>query len=206
VSSNDEVALVVDDDLADPPGLSAVASTSGDVPGVGEGDQIESGDGGPASVPDPQHAPVSSLRMAVVSSVTVDLPNQYPSVTLRELELPGRSLTFSVGMNDGVLLSHALRRIAAPRPLTHELMGSVLSAFDIDLVAVRLVGRQGSLYFAELDLRSQRGRSVQSCRPSDALTLALWQRTTVPILVDERLFDPMNDVDPPGTEASQRPT
>jgi len=106
-------------------------------------------------------------------------------------------LSFSIAFPDAVVLSHALRRIQTPRPLTHELMTGILQSFDIDVVAVRLVGRAGAVYFAELDLRGRTGRSVHSCRPSDALALALRQPVPVPILVDDRLFDPDGDVDPP---------
>ncbi len=83
-----------------------------------------------------------------------------------------------------MVLSHAIRRIPTPRPLTHELLSEVLQGFDIDVVAVRLVGRQGTVYFAELDLRGRNGRSVHSCRPSDGLAVALLQPVPVPILID----------------------
>jgi bifunctional DNase/RNase len=141
--------------------------------------------------------PAPEYRMALVSSVTVDLPSQHPTVLLRESESPRRQLSFSIGLQDGIVLSHAIRRIPTPRPLTHELMTDVLQRFDIDVVAVRLVGRQGAIYFAELDLRGRTGRSVLSARPSDALTLALLQPVPVPILIDGRLFETAGDVAPP---------
>ena len=137
--------------------------------------------------------------MALVSSVTVDLPNQHPAVCLREMEMPRRQLTFHVGLQDGVALSHAMRRIPTPRPLTHELMSEVLQRFDIDLVAVRIVGRVGSVHFAELDLRGRSGRSVHGCRPTDGLILALQQPVQVPILIDARLLESGDDVTPATT-------
>ena len=143
-------------------------------------------------------AGAAEYRTALVSSVTVDLPNQHPTVLLRENESPRRQLSFSIGLQDAVVLSHALRRIPTPRPLTHELMTAVLERFDIDVVAVRIVGREGAVYFAELDLRGRTERSILSCRPSDALVLALLHRTPVPILVDNRLFEVAGDVLPPG--------
>ncbi len=141
-------------------------------------------------------APMSGYRMAIVTSVTVDLPVQHPTVVLRETESPRRQLSFSVGLQDGTAISHALRRVPTPRPLTHELVADVLQAFDVDVVAVRLVGRQGSTYFAELDLRGPNGRSVHSCRPSDAIAIALRQPVPVPILIDSRLFEVLGDVAP----------
>jgi hypothetical protein len=148
-----------------------------------------------AVAPDPQ---LSRFSMALVSAVSVDLPNQHPTVVLRESESPRRQLSFSVGLPEAVVLSHAMRRIPTPRPLTPELLSGILQSFDVDVVAVRLVGRQGSIYFAELDLQGRSGRSVHSCRPSDALTVALLQPVPVPILIDRRLLDLEGDVLPPG--------
>jgi hypothetical protein len=152
----------------------------------------------PAIEPPPA-TDATDFRMALVSSVTVDLPNQHPAICLREMEMPGRQLTFYAGLQDAVALSHAMRRVPTPRPLTHELMSEVLQRFDIDLVAVRIVGRVGSMLFAELDLRGRGGRSVHSCRPTDALTLALQQPVQVPILIDVRLLESGDDVPPVGS-------
>ena len=150
----------------------------------------------PSSVP-----PMGDYRMALVAAVNVDLPNQHPTVVLRETESPRRQLSFSIGFQDAVVLSHAMRRIPTPRPLTHELMSQVLQGFDIDVVAVRMVGRQGAVYFAELDLRGRNRRRVLSCRPSDGLTVALLQPVSVPILIDRRLLEVAGDVAPPGPAA-----
>ena len=168
----------------------------------GPGDTVGTVAEGPPEERDVTGGPTAGspdFRMALVSSVSVDLPNQHPAVCLREMETPRRQLTFSVGLQDGVALSHALRRIPTPRPLTHELMSEVLQRFDVDLVAVRLVGRIGAVHFAELDLRGRGGRSVHSCRPTDALILALHQPVPVPILIDARLLEGGDDVPPPGT-------
>jgi uncharacterized protein len=142
--------------------------------------------------------PPTDFRMALVSAVNVELPNQHPTVVLREMETPRRQLSFSIAFQDAVVLSHALRRIPTPRPLTHELLSSIVQGFDIDVVAVRIVGRQGAVYFAELDLRGRSGRSVHSCRPSDALTVALLQPVPPPILIDRRLLEQVGDVAPAG--------
>jgi len=166
--------------------------------GAEAADDHEGGSDDPA-MPGVGTAPVmGDYRMAIVAAVNVDLPNQHPTVVLRESESPRRQLSFSIGFQDAVVLTHAMRRIPTPRPLTHELMSHVLQGFDIDVVAVRLVGRQGAIYFAELDLRGRTGRSVHSCRPSDALTVALLQPVSVPILIDRRLLELDGDVIPPG--------
>lgn len=157
----------------------------------------------PEPAPEPEPVPpMGDFTVALIASVSMDLPNQHPKVVLRETESPRRQLNFSIGLPDAVALSHALRRIPTPRPLTHELLTGILQGFDIDVVAVRLVGRQGAVYFAELDLRGRSLRSVHACRPSDALTVALHQPVPVPILIDRRLFEEDGDVKPAGSASA----
>jgi bifunctional DNase/RNase len=137
-----------------------------------------------------------SFRVMDVMSVTVELPDQYPLVTLQEAEPPLRELSFRVGLPEGVALAYALRGVSTPRPLTHELFTTVLQRLRADLVAVRLVSRQGSTYSAEMDVMTAQGREVVPCRPSDGIVLAARQVVSAPILADERLLVGTDDVMP----------
>lgn len=127
-------------------------------------------------------------RIVAVASVEVVLPDQYPLVSLVDTEVAGRSLTFRIGLTEGVALRHALDGTVAARPLTGDLLASVLRALDAQVAAVRLTGRDGSVYRAELELVTPKGKQVIPCRPSDGMTLAL--RGGAPVLADERLFEP----------------
>ena len=136
------------------------------------------------------------FRVMDVMSVTVELPDQYPLVMLQEAEPPLRELSFRIGLPEGVALAHALRGVSTPRPLTHELFTTVLQRLRADLVAVRLVSRQGSTYGAEMDVMTAQGREVVPCRPSDGIALAARQVVSAPILADERLLAGAGDVLP----------
>ncbi len=131
-----------------------------------------------------------------VEGVAIDLPTQYPMVTLVESEPPLRTLVFPVGMPEGTALAQALRRMASPRPMTHELFMEVLQRVRVDVIAVRLIGRESGNYLAELDLMAPQGRERVSCRPSDGLVLALRMSVPAPVLVDERLLEQAGDVAP----------
>lgn len=196
-TSSADRAVEGDPEVADAEPADGAAPEAAEVAEVAEPVAMEPAapDAEPAEPTVPEAA--GHYRVVVVSSVTLDLPDQHPIVVLREAESPRRQLSFAVGLQDGIALAQALRRLPTPRPLTHELTSSVLRSFDIDVVAVRLVGRQGSTYFAELDLRGRDRRSVLSCRPSDALALALRQPVAVPVLVDVRLLELSTDVLPP---------
>jgi bifunctional DNase/RNase len=137
-----------------------------------------------------------AFRVMVIDDVSVDLPSQYPSVTLVESEPPMRSLVFPVGLTEGTALALALRRMDSPRPLTHELFMQVLQRGRIEVIAVRLTGRDQGNYLAELDLMMPHGRERLDCRPSDGLVLAMRMPVPAPVLVDERLLEESGDVVP----------
>ena len=148
-----------------------------------------------------------TYRIVRVASVDVALPDQYPTVTLEDVEEHRARLAFRIGTAEGVALAHALAGTSAPRPLTHDLFALALERCGVDVVAVRLTGRIATTYFAELELAGPRGREVLSCRPSDGICLALRQRVAAPVLCDERLFVVPGDVAPdvPGAVAPDVP-
>lgn len=154
-----------------------------------------------ASEADPERAapdptPSATFRVMDVEDVSLDLPQQYPVVTLVETEPPMRALVFPVGLTEGTAMAQALRRMDSRRPMTHELFMTVLRRARIDVIAVRLVGREEGNYLAELDLMTAAGRERVDCRPSDGIVLALRMPVPAPILVDERLLEDLGDVAP----------
>jgi bifunctional DNase/RNase len=144
----------------------------------------------------PPPIPPPAFRVMDVEDVSLDLPSQFPLVTLVESEPPLRSLVFPVGLTEGTALALAMRRMDSPRPMTHELFSQVLQRARIDVIAVRLTGRDQGNYLAELDVMAPTGRERIVCRPSDGLVLALRMPVTAPILVDERLLEQSGDVVP----------
>jgi bifunctional DNase/RNase len=137
-----------------------------------------------------------AFRVMDVEDVSLDLPSPYPAVTLVESEPPMRALVFPVGLPEGTALAQALRRMNSRRPMTHELFIQVLQQARIDVIALRLVGRDEGNLLAELDLMTPDGRVRVDCRPSDGIVLALRMPVPAPILVDERLLDEAGDVFP----------
>jgi bifunctional DNase/RNase len=141
-------------------------------------------------------APPPVFRVMDVIDVALELPAQFPSVTLVESEPPNRTLVFPIGLGEGTALALALRRMDSPRPLTHELFVEVLGRARIDMIALRITGRESGNYLAELDLMMSQGRERVACRPSDGLVVALRMGVPAPILVDQRLLDLAGDVVP----------
>ena len=137
-----------------------------------------------------------AFRVMDVEDVSLDLPSPYPAVTLVEAEPPMRTLVFPVGLPEGTAMAQALRRMDSRRPMTHELFMQVMQQARIDVIALRLVGRDEGNLLAELDLMTPGGRVQVDCRPSDGIVLALRMPVPAPILADERLLDEVGDVFP----------
>lgn len=135
-------------------------------------------------------------RVVTLASVRVELPSEHPEVVLRESEAPWRQLRFPVGEAEGRALAYALRGIATPRPLTHQLLAELLDRHGVDVGTLRITGRSGSTYLAELDTIGPRGRHTVECRPSDGLCLVLRLRMATPVLVAEHLLEPESPASP----------
>jgi bifunctional DNase/RNase len=91
----------------------------------------------------------------------------------------------------------ALTRKKGPRPLTHDLMHSVLSAFDgkVSQVVVTLKDRT---FYAALTVSVGSSVKVFDSRSSDAIALAIHFKA--PILIPQELLDTSGvDVKPEGT-------
>jgi bifunctional DNase/RNase len=140
---------------------------------------------------------LNNPRPVKVIEVKVDLPEVYPVILFQEIEPPYRTLRFSIGTSEAISISMALKKISAPRPLTHDLFADVLKEFEIMVETVRITGKKDGNYRCELVLSNARfGNKIIDCRPSDGIALALRQQMYVPIVVEESLFDQVQtDVD-----------
>ena len=78
------------------------------------------------------------------------------------------------------------RRFCSPRPQTHDLLVNIIESLNSQIIEVCITDIQEKTYFAEISLLTDDGEVKLSCRPSDAIALAL--RTSSKISVDYHLF------------------
>ncbi len=113
-----------------------------------------------------------------VVGVRVELPSNQPIVLLREKE-GSRYLPIWIGASEATAIATALEGIQPPRPLTHDLMRSVIDAVGALAVRVVITEMRDSVFYADLALDVS-GEEIQiSSRPSDAIALAV--RTGTPV-------------------------
>jgi hypothetical protein len=105
------------------------------------------------------------------------------------LRLPGshKGLPIFIGAPEAHSIAQALGGGQFPRPLTHDLMKSVLEELGSEVVRVLITEAQEGTFFARL-VYSKDGEEIETdARPSDAIALAL--RFSASIYVDRDLWE-----------------
>ena len=95
-----------------------------------------------------------------------------------------RRLLIGVGDAEASALASSLRGTEFPRPVTYQLMASLVAAAGSAVRSVRVTRFAGGVFYAQVMLR---GGALVDARPSDAVNLAVV--TGAPVLVAADLFD-----------------
>jgi bifunctional DNase/RNase len=119
--------------------------------------------------------------------VRVELPSNTPIVLLRETSDTERMLPIFVGGPEATAIALALEGVVTPRPMTHDLMKSVLDDLGAALEKVVVTDLRDGTFYAELHLSVGETSHQVSSRPSDAIALAV--RTGSPIFAEESVLD-----------------
>jgi bifunctional DNase/RNase len=141
----------------------------------------------PSPTPDPPGKDMLEARLDSISVTNVGfilfLKTDDPSAPEKNRVLP-----IFVGANEAQSIALALNEEAPPRPLTHDLMKTMLESLEASVTRIEITDiREGTFYgrvyleragFEELDY---------DARPSDAIAMAL--RWEAPIFVDRRVFE-----------------
>lgn len=121
-----------------------------------------------------------------VIGVRVELPSNTPIVLLKESE-GARYLPIWIGTTEATAIATALEGITTLRPLTHDLMRSVIDAVGALATRVVITEMRDQVYYADLALDAGGKEVLVSSRPSDAIALAV--RTGTPIFALPTLLD-----------------
>ena len=83
-------------------------------------------------------------------------------------------LPILVGSFEAQSIAMALEVVAAPRPLTHDLICDLIKKIDAELISVNISQLNDGVFYAKLKLRgSGFGTKIIDARPSDAISIAL---------------------------------
>jgi bifunctional DNase/RNase len=121
-----------------------------------------------------------------IHSLGLDTTSNQPVVLLREEE-GLRILPIWIGQPEATAILIAIENVELPRPMTHDLLLSVLSASGLVLERVEITRMEEGTFFAALVLGGASGCVVIDARPSDSIALAV--RAACPILVADEIMD-----------------
>lgn len=126
------------------------------------------------------------IRLSLVSVGVVE-DTASALLVLRSAERQ-RLLVMEIGMLEGRAIALEAEGIRAPRPLTHDLLYSVIEALGAEVAEVLIHDFKDKTFFAHLVLIRADGEPVAiDARPSDAIALAL--KSGAPIYVDEAVLE-----------------
>lgn len=98
-----------------------------------------------------------------------------------------RRLPIIIGTFEAQAIALELEHIKPPRPMTHDLMKSIIDTFKAEFSQVFINDLSEGTFFAKI-LYSRNGEELeQDARPSDAIALAV--RFNAPIYVEEKILD-----------------
>lgn len=123
----------------------------------------------------------------VLRAVRVDVGSSTSLLLLEEVG-GDRVLPIFIGAPEATAIAYALQHIETPRPMSHDLLGNVITALGARLFAVEITHLLDNTFYANLRLLRDGREILVSARPSDAVALAL--RVGAPLWVSDEL---MND-------------
>ena len=122
-----------------------------------------------------------------IDSIRVSLMNYQRVVILKE-KMAERYLPIWIGPAEADAIAVKLQGVTVPRPLTHDLLHSVIDALGATTNSIIVSDLKSDTFYAKIIVDVDGGGQLEiDSRPSDALALAV--RVEVPIYVEEAVLD-----------------
>ena len=122
----------------------------------------------------------------IIDSIRVSLMNYQRVVILKEKDTE-RYLPIWIGPNEADAIAVRLQGVDVPRPLTHDLLNSMVNALGASVNSIIVTELKNDTFFAKIILNVDGGQMEIDSRPSDALALAV--RVDAPIYAEEGVLD-----------------
>jgi len=121
------------------------------------------------------------LKRIIISEV-----HEQQVVMLKEVD-GDRSFPIVIGIFEATSIDRRVKKVETPRPLTHDLVTSVIEHLGGELQDIYISDLRDHTYFAKLRIRKDGEIIPVDSRPSDAIALAVTAK--VPIYVAEDVLD-----------------
>ena len=122
----------------------------------------------------------------VIDSIRVSLMNYQRVVILRQKD-SDRYLPIWIGSSEADAIALKLQDVSVPRPLTHDLLGSVISTLGATINRIVVSDLSKDTFYAKIVLKHNGTTMEVDSRPSDAIALAV--RSQAPIYVEDSVLE-----------------
>ena len=119
-----------------------------------------------------------------VRGIALDPITNMPIIILKDVD-ERKALPIWVGIFEANAIALELEKVTTPRPMTHDLLKSVLDGLGVTVRQVIVNDLKDNTFFAVIELNSNGAVINIDSRPSDAIALAL--RVNAPIFVAENV-------------------
>ena len=118
-----------------------------------------------------------------LNKIIIDEKRHDQIIVLKEKN-SDKLLPIVIGINEASAIKMKLSNIEPPRPLTHDLVKSIMDSLDAKLESVVIDKIEDNTFFAKLSIKDSSGQiKIIDSRPSDSIALAL--RSDAKIFVEE---------------------
>lgn len=132
------------------------------------------------------------LREVRISGLSIDPITHTPIVLLKDKENQ-EVIPIWIGLLEASSIATQLENIKLARPMTHDLMKSILNHLDAVVSRVEVNDLRNNTFYAVIHLNWNGMDLAIDARPSDAIAIAL--RTKSPIFVDQQVIEKSRKID-----------
>ena len=127
------------------------------------------------------YVPVSVRGVYFVSTITG------PQAVVFLSDNGDRMVPIYIGPAEAISIDVALRKETTPRPMTHDLVKSIMDSFGISINKIVIDDLDEQVFYARLMLK-EGGREIEiDARPSDCIALAV--RSSASIFIEQGILD-----------------
>jgi len=116
-------------------------------------------------------------------------------------EFGNRRFSVMIGEPEAQSIALKMNNKKSPRPLTHDLIKTLMTVFDAELVKVLIYDMVNDVFFSELHILKDDNILIVDARTSDAVALAV--RSDCPIFIKSEILDIVGTIVEKDTEEKQ---
>ena len=123
----------------------------------------------------------------MIDSIRVSLQNYAQRVVILKEKDSNRFLPIWIGAPEAESIAMKLQEVAAPRPLTHDLLRSIIASLGATVSRIIVSELNNDTFYAKIVLQVNGTTMEVDSRPSDAIALAV--RSDAPIFADDAVVE-----------------